>query len=225
LLKLLELEYGEELIVLGKIEKGSDLANFKLIDENFYERLALSRFGEKVFYDEIYWLDYDEYPEESRILSAIKYAQTVNFELLCCENGLCRGLNIYKECVMDDMNDYYSQWWFFCDVFVPKAEIYTVFDDDEVVNFRKELLSNSTKLGADFVFYVPAPCSLLEGLGEGDCGEKSWSEIQTFVKEKCGDLILNIPEYCLNEHYRKMWVDRKIEPLAFVDDFRDLKCL
>lgn len=223
LLKLLDLEYAEELIVLGKIERGSDLPNFKLIDNNYFERLALNRFGEKVFYEETYWYGYADHPNENQILAEIKRAQGIDFELLCCENGFCRGLNIYKECIMDDMNDYFSQWWFFCDVFVPKAEIYTVFNDDEVVNFRRELLLNSSKLGADFVFCVPAPCAELKGLGESDCGEMSWEEIQTFVKEKRGDLLLDIPKYCLNEDYRKMWVDTKQEPLAFVDDFRDLK--
>lgn len=223
LLKLLELQYDEKMIVLGKVQKGSDLPNFKLFDENIYQRLALSCFGEKVFYDEIYWLGYVEFPNENQILAEIKHAQSINFELMCCENGFCRGLNIYKECVMDNMNDYFSQWWLLCDVFVPKAEIYTVFDDDEVVDFRKELLLHSSKLGANHVYYVDDQSAVLEGLGEGDCGEMSWKEIQTFIKEKCGDLLLDIPEYFLNEEYRKMWIDRKIEPLAFVDDFRDLR--
>lgn len=223
LLKLLELRYAEGMIVLGKIERGSYLPNFKLFDENIYERQALSRFGEKVFYDETYWQDYLEYPEENRILGAIKYAQSVDFELVCCENGSCRGIYIYKECVMDNMNDYFSQWWQFCDVFVPRDVIYTTFDDDEVVNFRKELLLNSSKLGADFVYYVADQSAVLGGLAEGDCGDMSWEEIQSFIKENCGDLILDISEYFLNENYRKMWIDRKKEPLAFVDDFRDMR--
>ena len=223
LFKILGLKYIEVVTILGKIEKASNLKKFRLLDEKYYEKLALSRFGESVFYDELYWGGNDKIPNEIEIKSELLEAKTVSYDFESCDSEIFRYLSVFNDNVLSDMHKYFAGWWFLCYLFSQTTKTDIAYNDEFVINYRRELQFYSSKLGADFVYYVDDQSDVLEGLGEGGCGEMSWEEIQSFIKEKCGDLLLDIPEYFLNEDYRKMWIGRKEEPLAFVDDFRDLK--
>jgi hypothetical protein len=223
LVKLLGHKYSDDETILGKIKKSPEFQNFRLRDTNYFEKMALERFGEKIFYEKILWEEYSEFPSVEEIIDTIREARSIDYDLESYDGTDFRDLTVFKDCLMNGMYKYFSRWWFLCYLFSQTTKTDIAYNDVHVINFRKELQFYSSKLGANFIYYVDDQSNVLEGLGEGSRGEMSWEEIQTFVKEKCGDLLLNIPEYFLNENYRKMWIDRKQEPLAFVDDFRDLK--
>jgi hypothetical protein len=77
--------------------------------------------------------------------------------------------------------------------------------------------------GGNLVYYIDDQSDKLEGVGLGEESRYSWEELENFIKETTGDLLLDIPQYFLNNKYKLDCLKKGKEPLAFIDDFRDLK--
>jgi hypothetical protein len=228
--KLLQQPYEEGRIYTGKIEKNPKFPWMSLIDSNFLEKLALERFGEQIFYDKRYWYS-GELLIEEHIKERIEDAKVLDYEFESIravkesDSDKYWSLPIFKDYMINDIPDFYSRWNFFCYQFTKNHhyDIGNEIFDNELLDFRKQVQYYSSKFGSNSVYYIDDQSDVLEGLGEGSRGEMLWTEIPNFIKEKCGDLILDIPEYLLNPKYRKTWIDSKNEPLAFVDNFKDFK--
>lgn len=209
--------------MLGEINKGPAFPDFELVDTNYFTKIALKRYGNDFFCSQIFHEEFSETINEEQLEEQMRQSVSIDYVLGNYDLKGYTSLFISQYFLFNGLQNNFFSWKQLCEFLLKNIRENSLNNDEDFRKLRRELLISASKLGADFVYYVDDQSDVLEGLGEGGGAEMSWEEIQTFVKEKCGDLLLDIPEYCLNEAYRKLWVDRQQQPLAFVDDFRDLK--
>lgn len=220
--KLLGENKNDEIVVLGKIIKNEKFKTFRLIDDNYQLKQLHEKYGDNLFYNPEYWIYYDgKIPEEKLIDEERKNLVIPNFDLTSISDNATEYLFIYKELYSNNI-PYFSRWWSFCKLFTESN-----FDNFEyladLLTFRKELMKHTLAFGGDKIYYLDDQSDVLEGVGQGSERKLGWNEFENFVTNKTSDLLLNIPLFLNDRNYQNKFLEKKEYPLAFIDDFSDIK--
>lgn len=220
--KMLGEQKNDDVIVLGEIIKNKRFKTFKLRDENYQLKQLHEKFGDDLFSNPEYWIQYyNDLPNEETILIEKKQLVFPTYLLEFNSDEEFQYLNINKEHYQNDI-PYYSRWWSFCRFFTENH-----YESKEYLynfnEFRKELMYYTTKLGGNQMFYLDDQSDVLEGVGQGSEYELSWDNFKKFVTEKTGSLLLDIPKFLTDIKYRKEFLTLNAYPLSMIDNFNDLK--
>lgn len=218
--KLLGEKINEEFIVLGKIIKDENLKTYKLIEYGYQLKQLHQKFGDKIFYNPEYRINYNGNVQEQERIKQLKEELVFpNFELFSDENE--EHINIYKE-LYSNFIPYFSRWWSFCSLFT-ESKFESIEYLDYLNIFRKEIMGYALIFGGDKVYYLNDQSNVLYGFGGGCESNFRWNEFENYVSNKSMPLMLNIPKFLTDRYYRKEFLALKKNPLSFIDDFSDLK--
>ena len=210
-------------VVLGKLTTNKSDKYYKLIDEKYQEKQLISKFGTDIVYDFRFWSSILQKGDDTKslgdsVLDEVVYATyALEYEWL----DEFHYLNIYDE-HFENLFTYYGRWWYFCRFFLEKR-YNDDYDLESFNKYRKDLLDISYKLGGDKLLFLDDQSEVLTGVGGGEEYRYTWQALQDFVFEKTEPLCINIPNFLENKAYRSTFYQKKAYPLAFVDDFSDLK--
>ena len=73
------------------------------------------------------------------------------------------------------------------------------------------------------MYYLDDQSDVLHGVGQGDEGDLTWSELEAYILDKTAPLMLNVSLFMTDTDYRAAFIAKKEYPLSFYDDFSDIK--
>lgn len=193
--------------VLGKIDFPNASTTLWLNDEYYMYRAVLDKHGKEA-YNLPYFKKHDGLHRQELDIAAgnIRYELRDNYE----DNEYAV---IFNDTIHDWYNSFNSRWWSFCKAFT--IEDYDDLLQYEVALFRKEVLQFFEKVGGTEAFYF-------DDQGKSQyltVDYYDWATILKEVETNFKETTLNIPEY-MKGNKLNPW---KVKPLAFYDDFSDLK--
>lgn len=220
--KLLGENRDDQNIILGNIIKDKTFKTFSLIDESYQLRELHEKFGDNLFYNPEFWIYYfGKAPDEKCIEEEKKELIHPDYQLAIISSTETGYLRINKELYNNGI-PYFSRWWSFCSFFIENE--FENFDYlSELLAFRKELMKYTLSFGGNKMYYLDDQSFVLEGVGQGSEWELSWSQFEDFVIAKTSALMLNIPLFLTDKKYRNEFLEKKENPLSFIDDFSDIK--
>lgn len=201
-----EVESTFELIIQGTIQHPKSDKTLTLLDEDYQLQQMLKTHG-----DNIYTLPcfagsdsrYEEIDEAKRGMC---------YEILDQENEVTYG-TIFNDTFRDFFNTFDMRWWSFCRAFTREDCDHRLWED--VNGFRLEVMTLYNNIGGTEVFY-------LDDQGETQHLTETmynWKKVKTELKTHFQETTLHIPAFLKK---RKILPLEEF-PLAFYDDFSDLK--
>lgn len=220
--KLLGENKDDDYIILGKTIKDEKFKTFRLIDEQYQLKQLHQKFGDIIFYNPEYWMNGEgKIPDQKVIEEEKKELMFPDFELTLISHERSGHMVIYKELLLNYI-PYYCRWWSFCRLFTEST-----FDNfpyiENLLEFRNDLMKYTWAFGGNKIYYLDDQSNVLEGVGQGIEKNLSWNEFEKFVADKTLPLLLNIPLFLTDRSYRNEFMERKEDPLSFVDDFSDIR--
>jgi hypothetical protein len=120
--------------------------------------------------------------------------------------------------IISNHSRYYSRWWRFCEDIQSK----NYYDEEYFIKFRKDVMKDTLALGGKKVYFVNDQCNHLKGVGQGDEMEYNWKELQKYIHSRKGLNVISISKTILDLNYRLNLIYKKLETLAFFDNFKDI---
>jgi hypothetical protein len=195
-----------DFVILGQITHHSPTKTLKITDEFFDLHILINNLGSKV-YELPYFRD-DEMSREE-LEEAIK---GVSYDIDDNDSNNFLG-SIYNDVFYNFFNYYISGWWTFCTAFIKENKNERLIDS--VNTYRKDVMRFFQKIGGNAAVY-------LDDQGKTQYLTESFHDWKTILNElhsKFNETTLNIPEFMKNKPLSLM----DDYPLAFYDDFSDLK--
>ena len=193
--------------VLGKINFPNATTTLWLNDEYYMYHVVLDKYGK-----EAYNLPYFKKRDGCYRQELDNAAGNIRYELRDNKED-DEYVVIFNDTIHDWYNYYCSRWWSFCEAFT--IGNYNHLLNNAITPFRKEVLQFFEKVGGTEAFYF-------DDQGESQYLTENyyeWGAILKEVETNFKETTLQIPEY-MKDNKPKPW---KIKPLAFYDDFSDLK--
>ncbi|HSH51566.1 MAG TPA: hypothetical protein VK982_07570 [Bacteroidales bacterium] len=192
------------LVKLGRIDYPKAKTTVVLMDEYYQLHQYYNQYGNDVY--QLHGIEKNEFLKEmiEHSLGKIYY----QFFDPVDENYYCTIYNNTQECG----TLYFGRWWELCWQFTDKN------NDEEIKRFneyRKSLMEFQKIVGGNDVVYLDDQ-GATEYLTFGDY---LWEGILNELKTKFNKTTLNISEFISKEKFTPL----KDYPLAFYDDFKDLK--
>ena len=223
--KILGENIADDIVVLGKINQNPKAKTYRLCDEDYLVRKLLKKYGEDILNNPQFWKAIDEPDNKENREDEIFKLKFPEYELdLIRENDEQENeyLFIYNE-ALDNQIPYLQRWSYLVYIFA-----YEYINNPETLEalneYRKILMDYTFRFGGDKIYYLDDKSSVLEGIGQGGAREMSWNEIEKFIEEKTGHLMVDVPGFIHDKKYRHefLWKYPTEFPLSFIDDFRDL---
>lgn len=192
--------------VLGKINFPNATTTLWLNDEYYMYHAVLEKYGKEA-YNLPYFKKRDGYYRKDLdyVVGNIRYELRDNEE--DDEYAV-----IFNNTIHDWYNYFCPRWWSFCKAFGKDDKD---FLDDLITPFRKEVLQFFEKVGGTEAFYFDDQ-GKSQHLTEN---YYNWASILKEVETNFKETTLHIPKY-MKDNKPNPW---DIKPLAFYDDFSDLK--
>jgi hypothetical protein len=212
---------GGEFVCFGTILKKPNETIFRLKDNNYELKKYYELYSDAIFDNTHYWWDFHStgVPSDAEKKQEKEKLLYQDYELYKVGEG--NGLIIANEIVNIDF-DYLCRWWAFCRIFTEDG-VTEEWALEALPRFRKQTQYYTEKLGGDKVYFLDDQSSVMQGVGQGGEYDMTWQELEQFVYLQSRKLLLDIPRYYLEDAYRDTYFNKEKYPLAFVDDFRDLK--
>ena len=192
-------------IALGTIETPGAAATYDLQQYNYQLQQYYKEHGDKLFEEQFF-------KENGSMVQSVKQELAeINFELHL-NNKEGSYAYIYKDTV-DIIFFYYNRWGSICKLFTTENNFDTDFKGFNT--FRKNLQSAINKFGSDEMVYLDDQGET----GQFIYGDYTWQQIQEELATKFAGQVLNISAFMKDKKPRKAGD----YPLAFYDDFSDLK--
>ena len=224
--KILGNNLEEATIVLGEVIKGENLKSYTLLDSNYQLKQIVEKFGLDYIRSEEYWnFRYGKMPDKFTVDLEVDEAQSVEYELDF--NGDGEIAYAFINDIHFANNFYYiNRWWALCRYF-SQEESFTTAD---LIEYRNKLFKDTIAIGGNKIYYLDDQghtmphAEMAKSPNEfiTDDSIKTWDDFESNLNLCPKHLLLDIPEYFLNEEYRTNFIKNKKYPLVFVDDFRDL---
>lgn len=208
-------------VLLGSIIKDKKYPTFELYDDSYMLKQLYHKYGEELFYIPEFWLYSDgQIPEQNQIDQYKHEIIWPNYSLHLEEGDEYKYLSVYRDMISLNMA-YYSRWWNFCRFFLENM-LSDELSLTHLQEYRKKNMRYTHAFGGDIIYYLDDQSEVLSGVGMGGEWDMTWPDFTQFVHEKTSPLLLNIPKFLTDTHYRKDFLAKKEYPLAFLDDFLDL---
>lgn len=207
-----------EFVKLGEFFKDENLETFRLQDPAYQLKQLFAKFANDIFYNLDYWIYYKEQPDEKTVAEEKLRLVYPDYEFRCIKGDESQYMYIYKH-LFDDEMFRYGRWWSLCAFFVDNKQE----DLEYLLQFRTTLMKHTFLFGGHKMYYLDDQSQVLGGVGQGSEGDMPLHDFEIFVQEKASDLLVNIPKFITDESYRAHFLSKGQKPLAFFDDFSDLK--
>ena len=214
---LLGQTYVDDFISMGVVEPPGFIRKMRLSDENYQAKQLLAQFGDALFDMKAFWCNYAEAPDPESVEETKRSLRVAQFWL----HGMgsdTNWLNVHDEVVMNSLH-YYSRWWSFCKTIWHRE----YFDDDYYRDFRKAVRNDTVALGGDIAYFLNDQCKYMKGVGQGEEMYYSWESLQRHIEKQAEERLVSISKTVFDIDYRNRVKAMPQEPIAFWDDFEDLK--
>ncbi len=202
-----EFEPSYKNVILGNIPNPNSKRTIWLSDEYYQAHEILKKHGDN-------YIKLPCFSKDSSIASEFEFAKKgVSYEFRDIQNEIDYG-TIDNDTFHNWHSNYNSRWWSFCRNFM-EPDGYMEGNLDYLNQYRKEVFELHTIIGGTAVVH-------LDDQGETQhltYGEQTWQEIMNELNSDFKDTTINISEFMKN----KILLPKDKYPLAFYDDFMDLK--
>lgn len=217
--KMLNIQYQDNFIVLGTaIFNPNRDTIYRLVDEKYQDRKLLEMYGDELFSMKDYIFSSELKLTQEQIEKRKKEILQFNVDLTSSITG-----NIFCTIGQDFLSndfDYFSRWWDFCRVIVQEDYL-----DNSIhfTKYRNKMMFYCKLFGGDKIYYIDDQSDYLKGIGQGDEFDYTWEELEKIIFERVNNDVVSISEVMLNPILKQTLGLNREFPLAFFDDFEDLK--
>lgn len=196
-----------EEIDLGNIHFSEDSQNWSLYDDNYMAHQYFNDFGDKLF-------DHQFFKDNPLAVEEFQNQRNLTYNLYYKFDGDSKQAYIYQNLWECDIH-YFSRWYDLCRVFMKKNWPYSL---KNFIEYRKELKKTIELFGGYAVVYLDDQGESQEYIYSA-CDATNWDDYLAEIKQRFGGKLLNIPEFIA----KNQPLENGDYPLAFYDDFSDLK--